>query len=226
MATFLSFTSTTPNFSTSPNLRRNDCRRVHHEIRCCAKNSSTEDSSPESVPENVVLRIAWYASEFLGIAASLIRPPPERISSGGAALSVDESGKLDRAAVVESIKQDFERSYFVTGNVCVSAYEEDCEFADPAGSFRGLKRFKRNCSNFGNLLERSEMKLMKWEEYEDKGVGHWRFSCIMAFPWKPILSATGYTEYYWDQNSGRVCSMHAGMWSTGMFPKWLFLSRC
>lgn len=52
------------------------------------------------------------------------------------------------------------------GNLTLNAYNEDCEFADPAGSFRGLRRFKRNCSNFGSLLEKSNMKLMKWEEYE------------------------------------------------------------
>ncbi|KAK9202288.1 hypothetical protein WN944_017498 [Citrus x changshan-huyou] len=23
---------------------------------------------------------------------------------------------------------------------------------------------------------------------QDKGIGHWRFNCIMSFPWRPILS--------------------------------------
>ena len=50
------------------------------------------------------------------------------------------------------------------GNLTLRAYEEDCEFADPAGSFRGLQRFKRNCTNFGSLLEKSNMKLTKWED--------------------------------------------------------------
>ena len=48
----------------------------------------------------------------------------------------------------------------------VDAYEEDCEFADPAGSFKGLSRFKRNCTNFGLLIEKSDMKLTKWENLE------------------------------------------------------------
>ena len=52
------------------------------------------------------------------------------------------------------------------GDLTLRAYEEDCEFADPAGSFRGLRRFKRNCSNFGSLLEKSNMKLTKWEDLE------------------------------------------------------------
>lgn len=52
------------------------------------------------------------------------------------------------------------------GNLTLRAYEEDCEFADPAGSFRGLRRFKRNCTNFGSLLEKSNMELTKWEDLE------------------------------------------------------------
>ena len=53
-----------------------------------------------------------------------------------------------------------------SGQLTLEAYEEDCEFADPAGSFKGLRRFKRNCTNFGSLIEKSNMKLMKWEDFE------------------------------------------------------------
>ena len=52
------------------------------------------------------------------------------------------------------------------GNLTLGAYEDDYEFADPAGSFRGLQRFKRNCTNFGSLLEKSNMKLTRWEDVE------------------------------------------------------------
>ena len=52
------------------------------------------------------------------------------------------------------------------GDLTLRAYEEDCEFADPAAAFRGLRRFKRNCTNFGSLLEKSNMKLTKWEDLE------------------------------------------------------------
>ncbi|GFP94631.1 hypothetical protein PHJA_001607500 [Phtheirospermum japonicum] len=219
MAAFLAFTSIA-----SPNIH---CRRHHpnsrpshrreiHEFRCCAKKNE------ESEPENALLKIAWYGSEFLGIAASILRSPAKAEDGGaGVELAVDGLGKIDRAAVVETIKEDFRRSYFVTGNLALDAYEEECEFADPAGSFRGLSRFKRNCTNFGYLLERSNMKLMRWEDFEDKGIGHWRFSCVMSFPWKPILSATGYTEYYFDEKSGKVCR-HVEHWNV---PKMTLLKQ-
>lgn len=54
----------------------------------------------------------------------------------------------------------------ITGNLTLQAYEEQCEFADPAGSFKGLRRFKRNCTNFGSLVDKSNMKLTKWEGFE------------------------------------------------------------
>ncbi|GAB4861682.1 hypothetical protein Ancab_036935 [Ancistrocladus abbreviatus] len=181
-------------------------------------NEKPQDSEPQT--ENLLLKMAWYGSELLGIVASLFRSNAEA-SSQYSELVHDGSGPVDRTAIVDTIKQDFQRSYFVTGNLTLGAYEENCEFADPAGSFRGLRRFKRNCTNFGSLIEKSNMKLMKWEDFEDKGIGHWRFSCILSFPWRPILSATGYTEYYFDAQSGKVCR-HVEHWNV---PKMTLLKQ-
>ncbi|XP_074279813.1 uncharacterized protein LOC141605084 [Silene latifolia] len=173
-------------------------------------------------PENVVLKVAWYASELLGIAASALQPSRPAVPADEyQELTGNASGTVDRAVVVDAIKQDFQRSYFVTGNLTLGAYEEDCEFADPAGSFKGLRRFKRNCTNFGSLIIKSNMKLMKWEDLEDKGIGHWRFSCVLSFPWRPILSATGYTEYYFDVESGKVIR-HVENWNV---PKMTLLKQ-
>ncbi|CAI9101997.1 OLC1v1000180C1 [Oldenlandia corymbosa var. corymbosa] len=197
-------------------------------LRCNMKNPSSNDSSTsasqESEPENLLLKMAWYGSELLGIAASYIRSPKSAATpqeERPVLPVIDASGVIDRQKIVETIKDDFGRSYFVTGNLTLDAYEEDCEFADPAGSFRGLGRFKRNCTNFGSLLERSSMKLMKWEDFEEKSIGHWRFSCILSFPWKPILSATGYTEYYFNEQSGKVCR-HVEYWNV---PKMVLLKQ-
>ncbi|KAI6707702.1 hypothetical protein NL676_010664 [Syzygium grande] len=155
-------------------------------LRCFGENparNSSAEAKPEPEPENALLKAAWYGSELLGIAASFFRSPASaEAPARDFVLAGDGSGAFDRGVVVETIKEDYQRSYFVTGNLTLHVYEEDCEFADPAGSFRGLRRFKRNCTNFGSLIEKSNMKLMKWEDFEDKGVGHWRFSCILSFP--------------------------------------------
>ncbi|MFS7925015.1 putative NTF2-like domain superfamily protein [Helianthus anomalus] len=158
-------------------------------------------------PENLLLKTAWYGSELLGIAASFFRPPPSPVVEGRRSR---EDVVIERAVLVETIKGDYQRSYFVTGALTLDAYEDDCEFADPAGSFKGLLRFKRNCTNFGSLIHKSNMNLIKWEDFQDKAIAHWRFSCTMAFPWRPILS--GYTEYYLSKESGRVCR-HVEHWN-------------
>nr|KJB09711.1 hypothetical protein B456_001G158400 [Gossypium raimondii] len=194
MAVIPSFACTVPHVKSQHQcilLRQNYSRNVYT-IRCNGENSKSNlpTTTQESAPENVLLKVAWYGSELLGIAASYIRSPSkvEEAAQKDLKLGLDGSGAIDRTAVIQTIKDDFERSYFVTGQLTLDAYEEDCEFADPAGSFKGLRRFKRNCTNFGSLIEKSNMKLMKWEDLENKGVGHWRFSCVMSFPWRPILS--------------------------------------
>ncbi|XP_030492369.2 uncharacterized protein LOC115708281 [Cannabis sativa] len=194
-------------------------RRSLLRTRCAGENPPSNSATE---PENALLKVAWNASELLGIATSFFRSP-NNAEAGEVALELarDASGLVDRAAIVKTIKEDFERSYFVTGNLTLDAYEDDCEFADPASSFKGLRRFKRNCTNFGSLLERSNMKLMKWEDFEDKGIGHWRFSCVLSFPWKPILSASGYTEYFFDPQSGKVCR-HVEHWNV---PKMVLLKQ-
>lgn len=119
MTSLLSFTSVTPHI----NFRhRNDFFRpnYHHKIhrfRCNGENPrSNSSTTQESEPENALLKVAWYGSELLGIAASFFRSPssveaPERAID----LAGDGSGAVDRAALVETIKEDFQRSYFVTG---------------------------------------------------------------------------------------------------------------
>ncbi|XP_060218544.1 uncharacterized protein LOC132645542 [Lycium barbarum] len=236
MATFTSFASIRiPNLQSGNQhsiFGPNGSKKIHSKLLRCnvenstgnsSNNTSTSTSSQDSESENLLLKMAWYSSEFLGIAASFFRSPKgtEASSEGNLELEADGCGLVDRALVVDTIKDDFQRSYFVTGNLTLNAYEENCEFADPAGSFKGLSRFKRNCTNFGYLVETSNMKLMKWEDFEEKAIGHWRFSCILSFPWKPILSATGYTEYYFDEKSGKVCR-HIEHWNV---PKMALLKQ-
>lgn len=142
------------------------------------------------------------------------QPPPD---SGLDTLQ----GPLTRETVVKAVKDDYEKGYFVTGDVSTGIYEEDCEFADPAGSFKSLKRFKNNCSNFGSLLEKSDVKLTKSEEFNEKFVAYWRFSCVLKFPWRPILSSTGFTEYYFQPGSGKICR-HVENWDV---PKMALLGQ-
>ena len=202
----LSFHSIAPIYSGDAlrsTFRRNRRQFFSTGVSCRGQSPPTNEpqtttSKGRAEPENVLLKIAWYGSELLGIAASAFRspaspPPPPTTTEQDYEIPVDCSGRAVRVAVVDSIKHDFKRSYFVTGqwiktwslvlfctvmmysltsgDLTPAVYEEKCEFADPAGSFKGLARFKRNCTNFGSFIEKSNMKLMKWENFEVL----WRF---------------------------------------------------
>lgn len=49
-----------------------------------------------------------------------------------------------REELVERLRADYDRNYFLTGDIDVPLYTEDCEFADPFTSFRGRQRFVQN----------------------------------------------------------------------------------
>ncbi|VFQ94679.1 unnamed protein product [Cuscuta campestris] len=89
----------------------------------CNNNKGKEarnDSGSGGMPGNVVLKVAWYGSELLGVAASLLQSPAaDRETEGGEGnteMVCDESGAVERSVVVAAIKDDFLRSYFVTGS--------------------------------------------------------------------------------------------------------------
>lgn len=57
----------------------------------------------------------------------------------------DESSKsraISREEAVARLKTDFDRFYFVTGQMDLDLYEEDCTFSDPFVAFQGRQRFK------------------------------------------------------------------------------------
>ncbi|MCO5611824.1 hypothetical protein L7F22_066083 [Adiantum nelumboides] len=106
--------------------------------------------------------------------------------------------------VVEPIIDDYDKGYFVTRNVSSGVYVEDCKCADPPGSFKSMKCFNINCSYFGSLLENFDVKLVKSKESHDKFVAYWSFSCVLKFPWRPILPSTAFTKYYFNAKTGRI----------------------
>lgn len=122
MATIFSFQSHS-SLQTSLNAIRPNRPLGICRIQCQGNNSATHSpKNQESKPENAVLKVAWYGSELLGIAASFLRPPSDVETPVRAQeLARDLSGAIPRPLIVETIKQDFGRSYFVTGsgNFCL-----------------------------------------------------------------------------------------------------------
>lgn len=53
-----------------------------------------------------------------------------------------EKTVLTREEASARLRTDFDRYYFVTGQMDLDLYEEDCTFADPFVAFQGRERFK------------------------------------------------------------------------------------
>uniref|UniRef100_A0A2P2JZN3 Uncharacterized protein MANES_05G030400 n=1 Tax=Rhizophora mucronata TaxID=61149 RepID=A0A2P2JZN3_RHIMU len=118
-SSFLSFAPLTVNLNSHrhPTIFSPDFRGRINRIRCNGETPTTNSSSKRgSEPENALLKLAWYGSELLGIAASFFRSPASIVAPQlDLKPATEELEALDRATVVNTIKEDFQRSYFVTG---------------------------------------------------------------------------------------------------------------
>lgn len=98
----------------------------------------------------------------------------------------------------------------------MGAYEGDCLFTDDFAEFRGTERFKRNIRNLGALLVPGTLEL----DYDLDEVirpngsvrAEWRFSAVLALPWRPRLAAAGSTTHVFGPR-GRVVEHHE-RWAT------------
>lgn len=115
MASALCFSSSVPHLAydhrTGP-FRARGTRELRLQAR---KESSSATGETGSESENVVLRAAWYGSEVLGIVASFFRSAPTAPSTSAEIVEDGLGLVMGRVQVVEAIKKDFDRSYFVTG---------------------------------------------------------------------------------------------------------------
>lgn len=109
MALAFSFSPSFPALAPILRPRRQDV------LRCSAPRQTSSGGDKGSRSENALLKVAWYGSEFLGIAVSFFRPAR---SIEELPVSTNVLEKIDRTQVVEAIKQDFQHSYFVTGSFC------------------------------------------------------------------------------------------------------------
>lgn len=120
MATIFSISSNITYLNSQPQsvLFQPNLRQRLFRVRCSGQNPTTNSSTdrePEE-PTNAVLKLAWYGSELLGIATSFFRRA-EASDEVRRDLAREGSGVVDRAILVQTIKDDFQRSYFVTGNI-------------------------------------------------------------------------------------------------------------
>lgn len=88
------------------------------------------------------LKAAWYGAEIFG-----------KLVGGNRQAKATEAPAepITWDTALSEIRADFDNNYFVSGDADMSAYDPECEFADPFVSFNGVDRFKTNLSNFANV---------------------------------------------------------------------------
>lgn len=89
------------------------------------------------------LKAAWYGAEIFGKLVGGNQKPKatEEVSAED----------ITWETALKEIRADFDNNYFVSGDADMSAYDPECEFADPFVSFNGVDRFKTNLSNFSKV---------------------------------------------------------------------------
>ncbi|CAM9199174.1 unnamed protein product [Ectocarpus sp. 6 AP-2014] len=179
------------------------------EVRMAARESDEvgdgTDIKPTSEDPSLGVKAAWYGSELFGNIIGLgKKKEPEEASSS-------KAEPISRADAVARLKTDFDRFYFVTGQMDLDLYEPECVFADPFVAFEGRDRFKNNLDNLGSLMQDVSLDVTSWEEAEASIKTKWRFRCVLGLPWKPTLAAAGGTEFFFNQESGRI-ERHVESW--------------
>lgn len=97
-----------------------------------------------------VLRpVARYGSELFGRVIGMGKPKPKPKPQ---VAGTDGTQALPREDAIARLRTDFDRFYFVTGQMDLDLYEEDCTFADPFVAFQGRQRFKVSAASSGHRL--------------------------------------------------------------------------
>ena len=131
------------------------------------------------------------------------------------------SSTIDKTAQI--IKDEYQKLFWVTGEMDLSLWEDDCTFADPFSSFGGsgsAMRFKSNANNLSKLLINpigrvTEFVVIKDQSYKANDTSTerpadivnigWTFSSQLKLPWHPILAASGITSHYIAKDTGKIC---------------------
>ena len=139
--------------------------------RTIASLRAKEKDDDTSKVKNPLVKASWFAVEAFGKIFGSNEQASENsnkvISADTAEISVDLSRpplSLDEA--LKRIELDNERNYFLSGEVDVEAYAEDCTFADPFVSFDGRQRFVDNLANLGSFITKYDANFLGYNVNE------------------------------------------------------------
>lgn len=163
--------------------------------RQCSHLFNQDQSQDQSVDEsmNPATKASWYAVEVFGkIFGQRKTKSAENDSESGDNMSIVDLTKppSSLSEAFQRIQLDNNRSYFLSGEVDVLAYDPDCIFSDPFVAFSGRERFVDNLANLGSFITEYDAKLLKYDTDSDppKVQTKVMVKLELNLPWKPILA--------------------------------------
>lgn len=152
----------------------------------CGQALKSKKSDTETNP---IAKASWYAVEAFGQIFGAKNKSSQTGDVVANAIDLSVSPKsLDEA--LTRIEMDNARSYFLSGEVDVEAYAEDCVFADPFVSFSGRTRFVDNLANLGSFITNYDARFLGYEvdEAGSKVQTKIMVKLELNLPWKPVLA--------------------------------------
>ncbi|BBN14331.1 hypothetical protein MPTK1_6g10750 [Marchantia polymorpha subsp. ruderalis] len=117
--------------------------------------------------------------------------------------------------VVNALREDYARLYFLTGEFLDSLYTEDCLFADPTIQFSGRDLYRRNLKLLVPFYEDPSLTLESIQEDEDGDSKFvetsWKLRVYIKLPWKPFIAVDGRTKY--SLNAENKIVEHVESWN-------------
>jgi len=152
------------------------------------KNKEVEDDDVAVNEDmNPLTRASWYAVEAFGNVFGSDTPSSPKGDDVDADLSQPPKSLKE---ALRRIELDNERQYFLSGEVDVLAYDEDCVFADPFVSFSGRKRFVDNLANLGSFITKYDARMLGYDVSDDGTTVTTKVMVKLELnlPWKPVLA--------------------------------------
>lgn len=166
-----------------------------------------DNKSPNEI--NPIAKASWYAVETFG-----------KIFAPG--VKSNEQSEIDQtvppssaAETLRRIKDDNDRSYFLSGKVDKLIYTQDCVFSDPFVAFNGRDRFVDNLSNLGSFIADYDAKMLNYTVSDNysglKVETKVMVKLELKLPWKPVLAWPWGVTYTID-NATYLVTNHQESW--------------
>mmetsp|Transcript_22892 Transcript_22892/g.29742 ORF Transcript_22892/g.29742 Transcript_22892/m.29742 type:complete len:245 (-) Transcript_22892:127-861(-) len=149
---------------------------------------------------------------------SLVKNPEELLVSKESSVA-KQRNKISTTSLLKGLRKDYKNNYFLTGDISVELYDDDCTFVDPTIRFSGLSTWKTNISNLKLFFINPSIELLdiKLEKNINGIRAKWILNCGLALPWRPQICVGGSTLHSFDPAKGNRVYLHEETWDISAF---------